>query len=110
MDMRGTTFLLVALLVVAMGWSGCTTVRRESAELAADEYETQLYEVFGMNCPGCHEGLEKLVKKIPAVLDAKANWREQQLLVVLHPQAELKDEDVYDAIRRANFTVGKRLR
>ncbi|MHC4216773.1 MAG: heavy-metal-associated domain-containing protein, partial [Planctomycetota bacterium] len=68
------------------------------------------YEVFGMNCPGCHGGLEKLVKKIPAVQQAEANWVKKQLTVTVEPGTELNDEDIYDAIRRANFTPGKRIK
>jgi copper chaperone CopZ len=63
-----------------------------------------------MNCPGCHGGLEKLVKKIPAVQQAEANWVKKQLTVTVEPGTELNDEDIYDAIRRANFTPGKRIK
>jgi cation transport ATPase len=75
-----------------------------------EDSETRVYEVFGMNCPGCHGGLEKLVKKIPAVQQAEGNWRKQQLVVAIRPSVELNDEDIYDAIRRANFTPGKRIK
>jgi cation transport ATPase len=71
--------------------------------------EIRVYEVFGMDCPGCHGGLEKLVKKIPAIQQAEANWQKKQLMVSVRPGAELSDEDIYDAIRRANFTAGKRI-
>jgi len=63
-----------------------------------------------MDCPGCHGALEKLVKKIPAIQQAEANWQKKQLVVSVRPGAELRDEDIYDAIRRANFTVGKRIK
>lgn len=72
--------------------------------------EIRVYEVFGMDCPGCHGGLEKLVKKIPAIQQAEGNWEKKQLLVVIRPGAELKDEDIHDAVRRSNFTPGKRIR
>ena len=68
----------------------------------------RIYEVFGMNCPGCHGAVEKLVKKIPAVEEAEANWKEQRLTVTVQPGSELNDEDIYDAVRRANFTPGER--
>ena len=54
--------------------------------------------------------MEKLVKKIPAVQQAEANWREKRLVVTVRPGAELNDEDIYDATRRANFTAGKRIK
>jgi cation transport ATPase len=75
-----------------------------------EDSETRVYEVFGMNCPGCHGGLEKLVNKIPAIQQAEANWQKKQLVVTIRPGTELNDEDIYDAIRRANFTLGKRIK
>jgi YHS domain-containing protein/copper chaperone CopZ len=68
------------------------------------------YEVFGMDCPGCHQGLEKLIKKIPAVEEAEANWKKKTLTVTIRQGEELNDEDIYDAVKRANFTVGKRIK
>ena len=41
---------------------------------------------------------------------SKANWKEKQVVVFVKPGDELNDEDIYDAIRRANFTVGKRIK
>jgi copper chaperone CopZ len=63
-----------------------------------------------MDCPGCHGGLEKLVRKIPAVQQVEANWKEKQLVVTVKPEGKLNDEEIYDAIQRANFTVGKRIK
>lgn len=69
-----------------------------------------MYEVFGMDCPGCQGGVEKLVKKIPAVQDAKADWQKKEIVITVRPESVLDDKDVLDAIRRANFTPGKRLK
>ena len=62
-----------------------------------------------MDCPGCHGGVENLVLKIPFVLSAQADWKEQRLVVFVERGSQLDDELVYDAIRRANFTPGKRI-
>jgi cation transport ATPase len=81
-----------------------------AAEPAPNEaVETRIYEIFGMDCPGCHGGLEKLVKKLPQVKAAKANWKKKQLVVEVVPGELLDDERVHDAIKRANFTPGKRI-
>jgi hypothetical protein len=102
-------FLLLMLFCVF----GCNETTKDVTTgngLAAktnETSETRVYEVFGMDCPGCHEGLENLVKKIPAIQGAKANWINKQLTVAILPGSELNDEDVYDAIRRANLTPGK---
>jgi cation transport ATPase len=71
--------------------------------------EVRVYEVFGMNCPGCHGGLEKLVLRSPAVQAAEANWEQKKLTVTLKSGIGLDDEDVYKAIRQANLTPGERL-
>jgi copper chaperone CopZ len=90
--------------------NGCGTDARDVTVDPAGEPESRVYEVFGMDCPGCHGGLEKLIEKIPAVRQAEANWQKKQVVVTVRVGAELKDEDVYDAIKRANFTPGKRIK
>ncbi len=104
------TFLLLILPVLLVCGIGCTAANQELATKSMEESGTRVYEVFGMDCPGCHGGLEKLVKKISAVQDVEANWQKQQLLVVVRPEVALDDADIYDAIRRANFTAGKRIK
>ncbi len=89
---------------------GCNSAEQDLVIESTEESGTRVYEVFGMNCPGCHGGLEKLVKKISAVQEAQANWLQKQLVVTVRPEVELNDEDIYDAIRRSNFTLGKRIK
>ena len=89
---------------------GCNTTDKGLTVESMEESEIRVYEVFGMDCPGCHGGLEKLVKKIPDVQQAEANWVKKQLVVMVRPEAELNDEDIFDAIRRANFTAGNRIK
>jgi hypothetical protein len=102
-------FISLILTVLLGGASGCSSPGHETA-INLEGSEVRVYEVFGMDCPGCHGGLEKLVKKIPAVEQAQANWQKKELAVVVRPGSELDDEDIYDATRRANFTPGKRIR
>lgn len=94
---------------VAMFHLACAAANRVESSIADGPLETRTYEVLGMDCPGCHGGLIKLVKKLPAVKDVKANWEKQRMLVFLPPGSPLADEDIYDAIRRANFTPGRRI-
>jgi copper chaperone CopZ len=102
--------LLTLVSSFLIGLMCCTAANRSViTEPAEQDSEIRIYEVLGMDCPGCHGALEKLVKKIPAVQNAEANWEERRLVVTVQPEAELNDEDIYDAIRRANFTVGERL-
>jgi copper chaperone CopZ len=107
--MRYVFFLLVLLTLFFCG-VGCNSAEQDLVIESMEESETRVYEVFGMNCPGCHGGLEKLVKKILAVQEAEANWQKKQLIVMVRTEVELNDEDIYDAIRRANFTSGERIK
>ena len=106
---RKVVFLLTFVVLLAC-CIGCTTTEQSTTTSGADGSEIRVYEVFGMNCPGCHGGVEKLVKKISAVQEAKADWQKKELVVTVRPGSELDDEDIYDATRRANFTPGKRLK
>lgn len=88
---------------------GCGTSRPDISEIANEQNEIRVYEVFGMDCPGCHDGLEKLVNEIPEVVTSKANWEKQRLQVVLRPNSGIDDSAILGAIEKANFTAGKRL-
>ena len=103
-------FLPLVLFVLLFCGIGCNTAGQSSAVESVEASETRVYEVFGMDCPGCHGGVEKLVNKIPGVQYAQANWIQKKLVVTADPDVTLKDEDIYDAIQRANFTPGKRIK
>ncbi len=106
---RKVVLVLISIALLA-GGIGCAAPAQSTAVTGEDGPEIRVYEVFGMDCPGCHGGLVKLVKKIPAVQEAKANWQKKELVVTVRPGSELDDEDVYDATGRANFTPGKRIK
>ncbi|MGC9352238.1 MAG: heavy-metal-associated domain-containing protein [Mariniphaga sp.] len=70
--------------------------------------DSVLYEVSGMDCPGCQSTLEKQVKKIDGVADAKASFKEKQVVIELKPGAKVSDEEIEKRIKKANFTPGKK--
>ncbi|UCE18679.1 MAG: cation transporter [Gemmatimonadota bacterium] len=106
---RKILVLLLTLIIFCAHGFSCGP--KQKIVTAGDEgtIERRVYEVFGMDCPGCHGGLEKLVEKNQSVLKAEANWEKKQLVVHVRPGAQLSDEDIYDAIVRANFTPGNRI-
>lgn len=108
--MRHIFLIIIFSIFLVSAFVCINTGQNILAESMEEGSKTRVYEVFGMDCPGCHGGLEKLVEKNPAVQQAEANWEKKQLLVTVLSEAELNDEDIYDAIQRANFTVGKRLK
>ena len=71
--------------------------------------EIRIYEVFGMDCPGCHGGVEKLVNRVEGVVTSVANWTKKRIAVKVRLEANVTDETIFDAIKRANFTPGKRI-
>ncbi len=82
-----------------------------AAENGAEQQkgEVRIYEVFGMGCPACQGGLAKLVEKVDGVSQTEVNWKEQRIKVTFTKEASVDDEKIYEAIRKANFTPGKRL-
>jgi copper chaperone CopZ len=72
--------------------------------------QVRIYEVFGMDCPGCHGGIEKLANKIQGVKKSEANWEKQEVKIWVDPAKDVKDEVIFDAIERANLTPGDRIK
>ncbi len=100
------SFVLILFLSIA----GCSSSEKtQSFSKMYSSDQIRIYEVFGMDCPGCHGGIEKLVKEVPKVLDAKANWSEKNITIVIEKGATVEDKTIFEAIQRANFTPGKRL-
>ncbi|MBD3331774.1 hypothetical protein GF356_02895 [candidate division GN15 bacterium] len=99
---------IVAILIVAAA-AGCGSNRKSLEELAGDEDEIRVYEVFGMDCPGCHGGVEDLVNRVDGVVASEANWEQQRLTVVVSRSAEVTDRKIFEAIKLANFTPGERV-
>jgi copper chaperone CopZ len=94
------------ILLIALGCASTTKLQKQ--KIWAD-LEVRVYEVYGMNCPGCHGGVEKLVNKIPAVYDSEANWEKNELRIAVRQNSTLDEEEIFEAIRRANFTSGERI-
>ena len=106
--MRNRFLVLFSALLLA--WiSGCQSVDSPADPASLAQLESRTYEVFGMDCPGAHGGLEKLVEKLEPVQDAQADRQAKTLTVFIRPDTALDDESVHDAIKRANFAPGKRL-
>ncbi len=104
------TFSRLIILFVLAHVFGCAGTGRESAKKTYENSEIRIYEVFGMDCPACAGGLDKLVKKIPGVIESEANWKEKRLVITVNNGEQLQDDDINDAIKRANFTPGKRIK
>ena len=110
--MKNKTLLLFALFIsIAAG--SVFAANGEKPVLISDKDTTQnsvvCYEVFGMDCPGCQSALEKQVKKIDGVADAKASFKEKHVVIDLKPGAKVSNEEIEKRIKKANFTPGKKI-
>ena len=105
-----TTTLSATMITLLALLAACAGNRPSIEEFESRGAEVRVYEVFGMDCPGCHSGLENLVNSIKGVQASRANWEKQQLTVALLPDTDVSDMEIFDAIKRANFTPGKRVR
>ena len=105
-------FLLTGLApaIVLIYLTACATAKPDFDKLVSEGGEVRIYEIFGMDCPGCHGGLENLVNKVAGVISSEANWEKQLLRVVLYANIEVDDNLIYEAIKRANFTPGERFK
>ncbi len=106
--MRPTLIAITCLALLA----GCSSAPEPESEPQSDPQVGELieFEVFGIDCPGCHGGLENLAMEIPGVSAAKASWQDQKLVLEIEEGTEVTDDQVHDAINRANFTAGERLK
>ena len=89
--------------------SGCATAPEDSNSTVASG-NTITYEVFGMDCPGCHGGLEKNLLKVPGVTEAAANWKEQRVTLLVDNADAVSEAAINQAVEESNFTLGKRTR
>lgn len=70
--------------------------------------DTLVYKVYGMDCPGCHNALEKQINKLSAVGYSEANWVKQEVRIVVKKDSVINEEEIIEKIKKANFTPGER--
>jgi copper chaperone CopZ len=108
--MRKLISTICVALIITSSFIGCSANKTAVQETTTkQEIQTRIYEVFGMDCPGCHGGISKLIMKIEGVESAKANWTTKQLIVNVYKNSSVDDSAIFDAIKDANFTPGKRV-
>ncbi len=106
--------LLLVIFFLGIGSSYKTFARegqKQAIQIQQDSLKTNTvcYEVFGMDCPGCQSALEKQLKKIDGVADATASFKEKEVVIELKPEATVTEEEIYNRIKKANFTPGKKI-
>ncbi len=62
-------------------------------------------KITGMSCAGCVATVEKALKKVPGVTDAKVDLKSGQASVDYDP-AKTSDQDLKAAVIKAGYKVG----
>ena len=114
MKKKKNNILLIAVTlflsaIAATTFAGDAENQIITTEKDSTQNKVVCYEVFGMDCPGCQSALEKQVKKIDGVADAKASFKEKQVIIELKPGAEVTEKEIEKRIKKANFTPGKKI-
>lgn len=105
MKLKGYFLVLPAILFLI----GCASTKQEINN-STGNYEIRVFEVYGMDCPGCHDGVEKLLNKVPGVQGSEADWEKAEIEVAVKHGTDLNDEAIFKAIKKANFTPGNRIK
>lgn len=105
--------LLIAVTLFLSGIPAATFAGNSENQINTTEKDSTqnkvvCYEVFGMDCPGCQSALEKQVKKIDGVADAKASFKEKQVVIEIKPGAKVSEKEIKKRIQKANFTPGRK--
>jgi len=111
---NNTVLFVAVAFLLSLASNPIIAENAECQTVVAEKDTTQqenvvCYEVFGMDCPGCQSALEKQVKKIDGVADAKASFKEKQVVIEMKPGAKVSEEEIEKRIKKANFTPGKKI-
>lgn len=99
-------FIILPAILFLIGCASTKQIRSDSG----GDYEIRIYEAYGMDCPGCHDGVEKLLNKVPGVKNSEADWEKAEIEVLVNHGSDLTDEVIFEAVKKANFTPGKRIK
>lgn len=71
--------------------------------------DTLTYTVYGMDCPGCNSALEKQINKLSSVDYSVADWLHQEVMIVVKRDSTIKEKELFEKIKKANFTLGEEI-
>lgn len=99
-------YIILVIPIITFFFISCSSTK-EINDSIYENTETRVYEVFGMDCPGCHGGLEKLLNQHEAIVDSKADWVNKRVTIYIKLDSEISENEIFELIERANFTPGK---
>lgn len=103
-----TAFVTVLFSIFSLLAAGQSSEKNTALAEKTQQADTLRFSVYGMDCPGCAEGLEKQVNKLSTVKASQADWRKQLLEVVVLDDSLLRIGDLNERVKNANFTLDKK--
>ncbi|MBI4395789.1 MAG: heavy-metal-associated domain-containing protein [Elusimicrobia bacterium] len=103
-------FALMAVLMIFFSTSSFLAAEQDIPPVASTEGRLTgrvQMRIEGMACPFCAYGVEKHLKKVRGVEEAKVNLGEGTAAVTLKPGAEVTAEQVRQAVRKAGFKASE---
>jgi copper chaperone len=100
---RRRTPALSALVVFALTLLLVTT-RPAVAQAPEDEEKQAVVTVKGMQCPFCAYGIKKHLGKLPGATRVDVELAKNEATVTFEADAEVTDEQIKEAVRKAGFT------
>lgn len=107
-DGQGLRRLLVsAATTVLLLFANTTSATLQATQEGKDGAKQAVVTVEGMQCPFCAYGIKKHLAKIPGVARVEVELAKNQAVVTLESGAQVDDEDIQRAVRKAGFTPGR---
>lgn len=92
--------LVLAAAVLSLGGSS------NLAAQAPDAVGRQaVITVDGLQCPFCAYGIQKQLKKLPGATKVEVELAKNQAIVSFKPGADVTDDQLREAVRKAGFTA-----
>ncbi len=76
-----------------------------AAQAPAPVGKQAVITVEGLQCPFCAYGIQKQLKKLPGATKVEVELAENQAIVSFKPGADVSDDQLREAVRKAGFTA-----
>lgn len=96
---------LIAGLLLAWALLSLAGASRLAAQTQAAVGRQAVITVQGLQCPFCAYGIQKQLKKLVGATKVEVELAKNQAIVSFKPGAEVDDDDLREAVRKAGFTA-----
>ena len=96
------------ILVLRRGASSKVAGKKPRAAVAVQPVRADiLVRIEGMSCPFCAYGIEKHLKALKGVSEARVNLGESTAALTLQPGRKVSSEEIREAVEKAGFKANE---